>query len=176
MVTGDNKDSVKLKAEYLAESFWDVRDKFEFIAPTASFDKSLSLALKSNVKPFIISDMGDNPTAGGAGDVTWTLNEILKNNKFKDKDGPSLIYASIPGPQLISKAIEKGVGSKVKGFIGAEVDDRYSPPILLEGIVKSIKKGDVHAKTEVVIQKGSLSIIVTQKKENRIITSKILLT
>ena len=34
MVTGDNKDSVKLKAEYLAESFWDVRDKFEFIAPT----------------------------------------------------------------------------------------------------------------------------------------------
>ena len=165
MVTGDNKDSVKLKAEYLAESFWDVRDKFEFIAPTASFEKSLSLALKSNVKPFIISDMGDNPTAGGAGDVTWTLNEILKNNKFKDKDGPSLIYASIPGPQLISKAIEKGVGSKVKGFIGAEVDDRYSPPILLEGIVKSIKKGDVHAKTEVVIQKGSLSIIVTQKRK-----------
>ena len=22
--------------------------------------------------------MGDNPTAGGSGDVTWTLNKILK--------------------------------------------------------------------------------------------------
>ena len=58
------------------------------------------LNTRKNNKPFIISDTGDNPmTAGGAGDVTWTLDKILKMKEFKQKNGHSLIYASIPGPQ-----------------------------------------------------------------------------
>tara|TARA_B100001559_G_scaffold195627_1_gene163641 strand:+ start:1 stop:1032 length:1032 start_codon:yes stop_codon:yes gene_type:complete len=165
MVTGDQKEAVKSSAEYLAKSFWDVRDEFVFVAPTATLEKSLSLALKSKVKPYIISDMGDNPTAGGAGDVTWTLNKILNKKEFKNVNGPSLIYASIPGPKLIEKAIKSGVGSRVEGYVGAEVDSRYSPPILLSGIVKSIKYGDIHAKTEVVVQSGSVNVIVTKKRK-----------
>ena len=43
------------------------------MAPTTTFEKSLSYALASKKNPYIISDMGDNPTAGGAGDVTWDL-------------------------------------------------------------------------------------------------------
>ena len=165
MVTGDEKEAVKSAAEYLAKSFWDVRDQFVFVAPTATLEKSLNLALKSKVKPYIISDMGDNPTAGGAGDVTWTLNKILNRNEFKNINGPSLIYASIPGPKLIEKAIKVGVGSRVEGYVGAEVDSRYSPPILLSGIVKSIKHGDIHAKTEVVVKVGSVNVIVTKKRK-----------
>ena len=42
--------------------------------------------------------MGDNPTAGGAGDVTWTLDKILKMDQLKKNDSPVFIYASIPGP------------------------------------------------------------------------------
>ena len=78
--------------------------------------------------------MGDNPTAGGAGDVTWTLNEILNH-------GPSLIYASIPGPDFVDKAINAGIGSKVKGYVGAVIDDRYAPPIKLSGMGMSIGIG-----------------------------------
>jgi hypothetical protein len=44
--------------------------------------------------------MGDNPTAGGAGDVSWTLKEILSRSEFTLENGPSLIYASIPDPIL----------------------------------------------------------------------------
>ena len=106
IVTGDDKESVNKSAEYLAKSFWDVRDQFEFVAPVGSLNESLDLAINSNSKPFIISDMGDNPTAGGAGDVTWTLKEILKRSEFKNPNGPSLIYASIPGPKLIEKAVK----------------------------------------------------------------------
>ncbi len=56
--------------------------------------------------------MGDNPTAGGAGDVTWTLNEILSRPELKPESGPSLIYASIPGPDLVKNAIKAGVGAE----------------------------------------------------------------
>lgn len=164
MVVGDDEKRVTSAAEDLANSFWEVRNKFEFIAPVASLKESLDKALASDKRPFMISDMGDNPTAGGAGDVTWTLHEILKRPEFKAVDGPSLIYASIPGPEFVEKAVQAGVGGEVDGYAGAAIDNRYAPPVRLQGTVKAIKHGDVHAETEVVVQIGSLNVIVTKKR------------
>lgn len=165
MVTGDDERQVKESAEYLAKSFWDVRAEFEFVAPVATLEESLKLALASEKRPFMISDMGDNPTAGGAGDVTWTLNELLKRPEFKSESGPEMIYASIPGPDLVAKAKVAGIGSQVEGNVGAMVDDRYAPPILLKGKVLSIKEGDPDANVEVVVQVGSIKVIVTEKRK-----------
>ena len=165
MVTGDNKNAVSQAAEYLAESFWNVKDEFEFVAPVASLDESLNLALKSKEIPYIISDMGDNPTAGGAGDVTWTLRELLKREEFINNNGPSVIYASIPGPELTKKAVEIGVGNEVEALVGAQIDNRYSPPIKIKGKITAIKHGDKYAETEVVVQSGSIKIIVTKKRK-----------
>ncbi len=165
MVTGDDEKQVKESAEYLAKSFWDVRNQFEFVAPVAYLDESLGMALKSVKKPFVISDMGDNPTAGGAGDVTWTLTELLKRPEFKSETGLELIYASIPGPDLVAKAKTAGIGNMVEGLAGAMVDNRFAPPVLLKGKVLSIKEGDQDAKVEVVVQVGSLKIIVTEKRK-----------
>ena len=165
VVYGDNKEEVKSSSEFLAKSFWDVKDEFEFVAPVGILEKSLKLALNSDTKPFIISDMGDNPTAGGAGDVTWTLKRLLERGEFKNENGPSLIYASIPGPKLIENAKNLKVGDYVEGFVGAEVDDRFSPPIFLRGKIRSKKIGDINAKTEVVVQSGSINVIVTEKRK-----------
>ncbi len=165
MVTGDDKDKVIRTAEELAKSFWDVRREFEFVAPVASLEESLNMAIASTKQPFIISDMGDNPTAGGAGDVTWTLTEILKRPEFKSENGPSLIYASIPGPELVKKAIEVGVGGKIEAYAGAMVDARYAPPVLLSGTVEAIEQGDQNAEIEVVVRTGSMHVIVTKKRK-----------
>jgi microcystin degradation protein MlrC len=88
MVTGDDKEKVTSTAEQLANSFWKVRSDFVFVAPTGSLKESLDKAVASNKHPFFISDSGDNPTAGGAGDVTWTLKEILARPEFKSENGP----------------------------------------------------------------------------------------
>jgi microcystin degradation protein MlrC len=165
MVTGDDKQRVTTTAESLATSFWNVRNEFEFIAPVASLEESLDKAVASDKNPFMISDMGDNPTAGGAGDVTWTLQKILERPEFKSEKGPSLIYASIPGPAFVEKAMAAGVGGNVDEYAGAAIDDRYAPPVRLKGIVRSIEHGDVHAETEVVVQVGSVNVIVTKKRK-----------
>ncbi len=165
MVTGDDKKNVIQSAEYLARSFWDVRKDFEFVAPVASLDICLDKAIASDKLPFIISDMGDNPTAGGAGDVTWTLTEILKRDEFKQNTGPALIYASIPGPDLVEKAIEAGVGGKVQGFVGAIVDSRYAPPLELSGVVEGLDMDDQTAEKVAVIKVGSVSVIVTKRRK-----------
>jgi len=165
MVTGDDKEKVTSTAEDLASNFWKVRSEFEFVAPVASLSECLDKAIASKKHPFIISDMGDNPTAGGAGDVTWTLKQILAHPEFKSGKRSSLIYASIPGPEFVEKAIEAGIGGKVDAVAGANVDDRFAPPIQLTGIVEAIKHGDRNAETEVVVKVGSVHVIVTKKRK-----------
>ena len=68
------------------QKFLNVKDEFEFIAPVGNLGKC-GFAIETKTKPFIISDMGDNPTVS-AGDVTWTLDRLLKK-EFKKSDGPS---------------------------------------------------------------------------------------
>lgn len=165
MVTGDDKEKVTKGAEKLAQKFWDARNEFDFVAPVASLDESLDMAIEAKVNPYIISDMGDNPTAGGAGDVTWTITEILKRPEFKDENGPELIYASIPGPAFVEEAVKLGVGAKISAEAGAAVDDRYAGPVLLEGSIESIEHGDANAETEVVVKVGSVHVIVTKKRK-----------
>ncbi|GEO11833.1 microcystin degradation protein MlrC [Segetibacter aerophilus] len=165
MVTGDDKEKVTQTATQLAQRFWSARSEFVFVAPTGTLAECLDKAIASNKRPFFISDSGDNPTAGGAGDVTWTLTEILKRPEFKSETGPSLIYASIPGPELVKAAIAAGVGNNVEGYAGAKVDARFAPPIKLSGKVEAIEYGDKDAEVEVVIRVGSVHVIVTQKRK-----------
>ena len=165
MVTGDDKEQVTQGAEKLAKAFWEVRNEFEFVAPVATLEECLEKALSSKKQPFIISDMGDNPTAGGAGDVTWTLRELLSRPEFKSENGPSLIYASIPGPELIKEALKVGTGGKVSAMAGGDVDNRFARPLKLTGTVTAIKEGDRDAEVEAVVQIGSLHVIVTKNRK-----------
>ncbi len=162
MAYGDSEQEVVAAAQSLAKRFWDVRDEFEFVAPTASLEECLTAALKSDKRPYFVSDMGDNPTAGGAGDVTWTLTELLKRPEFKKPNGKRLIYASIPGPALVEQALKVGVGGKVREKVGAMVDNRYAEPVELSGVVETIVESEDN--TKVVVRVGSMQVIVTQTR------------
>lgn len=165
MVVGDDQQAVENGAEQLAKAFWKVRNEFEFVAPTTTLEEALNAAFDNQNPPFFISDMGDNPTAGGAGDVTWTLHQLMKHPVLSQPNGPSLIYASIPGPDITNKALKAGIGAEISGTAGAIVDARYAPPITLKGKVHAIKKGDRNAAVEVVLQINNNYIIVTEKRK-----------
>ena len=49
--------------------------------------------------------------------------------------------------------------------MGAAIDNRYAPPVRLQGVVRAIRQGDMHAETEVVVQVGSVHVIVTSKRK-----------
>jgi microcystin degradation protein MlrC len=163
VVCGDDKEAVASSADSLARSFWAVRDKFEFVAPTASLDECLRAAFASDKKPYFLSDMGDNPTAGGAGDVTWTLHELLKRPELQKEGGKTFIYASIPGPELVDAAFAAGVGNKVSGYAGAQEDFRYAGPVKIEGVVDAVYESPTNK--EVVIRQGAMRIIVSAKRK-----------
>ncbi|KAI1776761.1 Microcystin LR degradation protein MlrC [Hypoxylon cercidicola] len=165
VVTGWDKGAIREGAERLARLFWDSHKDFTFVAPTGSFKECLDTALSSDKRPYFISDSGDNPTAGGSGDVTWGLTQLLARPEFKSESGPKVIYASVPGPEAVQKAVDAGVGAIVTVTAGAEVDDVHAGPITMTGRVHSIKHGDKHAEIEVVLQVGSVFAILTKLRK-----------
>ncbi|GAB3556448.1 M81 family metallopeptidase [Spelaeicoccus albus] len=165
VVTGRSEAAGRKGAEDLAARFWSARREFDFVAPTGTLDECLDAALRSEKHPFFISDSGDNPTAGGAGDVTWTLEHILGRREFAGADGPELIYASIPGSGAVDEAVRAGLGQTVTVTAGAEVDDRHAGPVTMTGKVHAIRHGDRDAETEVVLHVGSVYVIITRRRK-----------
>ncbi|GAA4212730.1 M81 family metallopeptidase [Actinocatenispora rupis] len=165
VVTGESEQAVAAGAERLARGFWDARRDFAFVAPTGTLDECLDAALGSTARPYLISDTGDNPTAGGAGDVTWGLTQVLARPEFRDPDGPIVIYASVPGPAAVDAAVRAGIGATVTVTAGAEVDDRHAGPITLTGVVHAVRHGDRDAETEVVLRVGSVYVILTRLRK-----------
>ncbi|WP_155058796.1 M81 family metallopeptidase [Streptomyces blattellae] len=165
VVTGPSEPAVTAGAERLARGFWAARREFAFVAPTGTLDECLDDALASAVRPYFISDTGDNPTAGGAGDVTWGLEQVLARPEFKDPGGPVVLYASLPGPTAVDTAVEAGVGATVTVTAGAEVDDRHAGPLTLTGVVHAIRHGDRDARVEVVLRVGSVHVILTRLRK-----------
>jgi microcystin degradation protein MlrC len=165
VVTGWNEKAVVEGAEKLAKLFWDAHKKFVFVAPHGSFKECLDTALASKSHPYFISDSGDNPTAGGSGDMTWGLTKLLARPEFKDPSGPTVIYASVPGPHAVRTAVEAGVGAIITVTAGAEVDNIHAGPLTMTGRVHSIKQGDKDAVIEVVLQVGSVFAILTELRK-----------
>lgn len=169
VVTGWDEQAVAAGAEKLAALFWRHRGGFHFVAPTGSFGECLDTALARiedrASRPFFISDSGDNPTAGGSGDVTWGLTRLLERDEFKTADGPRVIYASVPGPDAIETAVKAGVGATVTVTAGAEVDNLHAGPLTMTGRVHAMKHGDKDAVTEAVLQVGSVFAILTKLRK-----------
>ncbi|OTB02532.1 hypothetical protein M426DRAFT_62097 [Hypoxylon sp. CI-4A] len=165
VVSGWDANAVAQGAQKLARLFWESRKDFKFVAPTGSFKECLDAALTSDKHPYFISDSGDNPTAGGSGDVTWGLTQLLARPEFKTETGPKVIYASVPGPKAVQKAVDAGIGAFVTVTAGAEIDNIHAGPITMTGRVHSIKHGDKHAGVEVVLQVGSVFAILTKLRK-----------
>jgi microcystin degradation protein MlrC len=165
VVTGPDETAVAAGAERLARGFWQARHAFDFVAPTGTLADCLDEALASSARPYFISDTGDNPTAGGAGDVSWGLTQVLARPEFHKPDGPTVVYASLPGPAAVAAAVEAGVDATVTVTAGAEVDDRHAGPLTMTGTVHAVRHGDRDAETEVVLRIGSVYAILTKLRK-----------
>lgn len=165
VVTGDDPELIRARAEELGRRYWDARSDFTFVGPTATLDEALDRALEPGAgRPYVISDSGDNPTAGGAGDVSWTLGELLRRDDLRDS--PLIIVtASIFDPVAVVTAVAAGVGARVTLKVGGHVDSGPSGPVEITGDVFSIADGDPDAGTQVVVRAGSVHAIITTRRK-----------
>lgn len=165
IVTGDDPDLIAREAERVAREYWEARDDFVFVGPTASLDEALDRALAPTAaRPFVISDSGDNPTAGGTGDVSSTLGELLARPELTDPTR-TVLAASIFDPEAVMTAVAAGVGASVELTVGGRVDAGPCGPVPLVGEVFSITAGDPVAGTQVVVRSGGVHAIITERRK-----------
>lgn len=166
LVSGDNPSVIATQAQRLARKLWEVRDEFEFVGPPGSLADGVQGALDhitaGKQRPYFISDSGDNPGAGGTGDVTWTLTELLHDPRLTSDDAPVVYVASIFDQQAINELWSLSVGDPVDVVAGARVDDRVSPPVRVTGELVSKWSGDPSAGRIVVVRRGGLRIVITE--------------
>ncbi|WP_020657457.1 M81 family metallopeptidase [Amycolatopsis benzoatilytica] len=164
VVMGDDTEQIAKEAQYLAQSYWDARKDFAFVAPTGTLPECLAQAVASEARPFFISDSGDNPTAGGAGDTSWSLDVLLRTPAVVDS-ALSTVYAAIVDPAAVAVAVAAGVGATVSVELGGKVDSGPHGPVALTGEVAAIDTDDPVAGTAVVFAVGGLRVIVTARRK-----------
>ncbi len=109
--------------------------------------------------PVVISDSGDNPTAGGVGDVLYFLDRLLARPEL------SAIYASIPDPAAVRACYQAGVGQEVSVAIGGKLDRVHAQPLPVDGTVVGLFAGDPVAGNSAVLRVGGVHIILTSRRK-----------
>lgn len=162
VVTGSDETVVSAQAEALARRMWDVRDGFAFVGPPGTLEEGVRAALESRERPYFISDSGDNPGAGGTGDVTWTLSRLLEMPELTGPDAPLTYVASIFDADAVAAIADLAPGDRVDVTAGARVDHRVSGPVRIVGTLLSLTEGDPDAGRIAVIGVGGLRVVVTE--------------
>lgn len=178
LVTADDPELARSGAAELAEQFWSVRDEFQFVAPTGTLEECLDLALQrtraragavaQSPGPFVISDSGDNPTGGGADDVTYALHHVLAHPVAASA---TVIIASVFDPEAVAVCRTAGVGGVVDlPAVAAKVDDGPAGPVRIAGRVHALTGGDPHGGAIAVVavpgsDGGTTYVIITERRK-----------
>jgi len=163
VVTGDDADAVRSTAENIARRYWEARAEFSFIAPAGPAEWCVDEALKQNRPAIFLSDAGDNPTAGAAGDVPSTLSALIAHPAFSE--GATAIFASMPAPDAIAACADAEPGDQLNLTLGGRLDPVHGTPLNVTATLVSMTDGDPVAGLQAVVKCGGVHIILTERRK-----------
>ncbi len=162
VVTGTDQAAVKQQALKLAQKFWSLRDQFSFVGPTADSEIAVEQALQAPIKPFFISDTGDNPGAGGAGDMNLLLKDFLALNRNKPI-AKKILFASIFDTETVERLYQCQINEKVTIQLGGKIDQSFGGAATLKVSIEHFFTDDVAGKCALV-KHDNLYVIVTENR------------
>ncbi len=163
VVTGTDVDAITGEAEKIARRYWDAREDFQYGVPTGSVDWTIDEALKSDGKPVIISDAGDNPTAGGAGDVPYMVERLLAREELRS-GAKTAVVAAVPGAEAVQTCFAAGVGQEVTVTIGGVLDPVNASPLEITGTVHALLRDDPIGGDVAVVKSCGVYVIVPTRR------------
>jgi len=167
VMTGTDPDATRREAEKVARRYWDARHAFDFVAPAGDADSCIDHAIQlaaQGEKAIFISDSGDNPTAGGVGDVPYLLGRLLAHPAFASGERTA-IYASIPDPAAVTTCLTAGTGREVQVSLGGKLDAVHGRPLPVRGTVAALLRNDPVGGDIAVIKSGGVSAIITTRRK-----------
>lgn len=172
VATASDEATARALATEIAQSVWSARDEFRFIAPAGDIDWCVENALAQPQRPAFLSDAGDNPTAGGAGDIPHCLEALVRHPAFQPPASPgaSALVASLPDPAAVERCVSAGSGTTVALSLGGKLDPIHGKPFETEARVIRVVPSDHEGHqdpggVQVVIRVGGVTAILTAKRK-----------
>jgi len=163
VVTGTHSDVLQREARALAERYWNARADFGFSVPSGDADWCIAAGLAASERPYFISDSGDNPTAGGAGDVAYMLERLLADPDLA-AGRASAIWASVVDPTAVARCVAAGEGGTVHLPVGGAFGSKHGG-VTLHGKVGRIIRGDPVGGDIAVVESGGVRAILTTRRK-----------
>lgn len=163
VVTGTNPHVIANEAHTIARRYWDARKAFNFGVPAGGADWTIDAALALGQKSVIISDSGDNPTAGGAGDIPLMVERLLARPELASGQRTAIV-AAVPNAAAVAVAKDAGEGAGVTVTIGGVNDPLNGTPLDISGTVYSVLEDDAVGGDIVVIRSGGVHVIVPTRR------------
>lgn len=158
IVTGARKDRAALRdtAAWLAERFWSRRSEFRYSTEAYPLDECLDVALAGSDYPVVISDTGDNPTAGASEDLTLLLNRLI------EREVRDALVAVIADRESFERCAGAGPGAEIRLALGRLEPSTSAPPLQVDARVLSIGTG-LGVRAAVADIRG-ITAIVTERR------------
>jgi len=132
VVTDGDRESAEREARRLADMLWATRDRLPLDLPGAA--AAVREASQSDRSPVVLMDLGDNIGGGSAGDGTFLLAELLRQQVRG-------WVVTIADPQAVHHAFGSGVGGQIDQLVGGKTDRLHGEPARVRGSVKSLHDG-----------------------------------
>ena len=164
LVTGTDESAILTAAGHLAHAYWAARAEFAFSTEAGDADRCIAAGLRSRARPFFISDSGDNPTAGGAGDVAFMLDRLLQQPALASGRATA-IWASLVDPGAVAACVAAGEGATLELTLGGALGSRIGTGVRLQGVVLRIRHDDPIGGDIAVLSSGGVRAILTSRRK-----------
>lgn len=167
VVAHDDRRAAAELAHAITRVVWDRRREFvveRLLAPA----EALARASDSHVRPFIITESADAPTAGATGDGPAMLHALASWRSDRT------VLTTIVDAPAVFACHEAGVGAMVTLCVGGSLDPRWAAPARVDGEVVRIGDGEyrltgvgyngiaVSMGRFAVVRRGTLQVLLTE--------------
>jgi microcystin degradation protein MlrC len=168
VVTLSDREKANRLAVDLAREFWRKRGEFSFRSEHYDSSTALAKALQAvqqrGLAPVFVSDSGDNPTAGAAGDATELFEHVLASASAIDKLPTPLLYSGFFDAEAASKSLEAGEGATLDLKVGGRWDKVNGKRIpLTVKVLKTVKDFGPYHSSLALLQYRNIRLVVTSK-------------
>lgn len=158
VVSGTDDDATHAAAQELARDVWATRSHFAIDAPTAPIDAAIRMAYERPESPVFISDAGDNPTAGAAGDSPTLLQHLVQARARR------ALVAGITDPAAVQQCFAQGAGSILDLTLGGKLDRTFAQPYAVSAEVKQLVPEIDGIPPRALVQVGDIDVVLQSNR------------
>ena len=157
VVTAVDKAAAEKVTAAIAQSYWDAREDFRFGPVTGPLADMLDIAERTETRPIILADSGDNPTGGGVGDRADVLKALLARSIDE------VLIAGITDRPAVERCFAVGAGARVSLKVGGSLDPA-SPSVEVEADVVFLDNPGSAADRQAVVKIGGITLVLAARR------------